>query len=169
MDLAGFQDADLHGVTSSRVVARVGKVPAAFNGLPHRRGKCRGETGGAKLPPGRFALQPGVILPILDRRPRGAAHRRYLPMPRLTRRTLLALGALASLALPAGAQDFPTKPVTLVIPFAAGGSTDVVGRIIAERMSGSSASRSSSRTGRERAAASAPEPWPAPRPTATPS
>ena len=56
-------------------------------------------------------------------------------MPRLTRRTLLALGALASLALPAGAEDFPTKPVTLVIPFAAGGSTDVVGRIIAERMS----------------------------------
>ena len=56
-------------------------------------------------------------------------------MPRLTRRTLLALGMLASLALPAGAEDFPTKPVTLVIPFAAGGSTDVVGRIIAERMS----------------------------------
>ena len=56
-------------------------------------------------------------------------------MPRLTRRTLLAHGMLASLALPAGAEDFPTKPVTLVIPFAAGGSTDVVGRIIAERMS----------------------------------
>lgn len=56
-------------------------------------------------------------------------------MPRLTRRAALALAALAALVSPASAEDFPTKPVTLVIPFAAGGSTDVVGRIIAERMS----------------------------------
>ncbi|MCJ8142832.1 tripartite tricarboxylate transporter substrate binding protein [Ancylobacter sp. A5.8] len=35
----------------------------------------------------------------------------------------------------ATAQDFPSRPVTLVIPFAAGGSTDLVGRLIAERMS----------------------------------
>ncbi|MFT0862352.1 Bug family tripartite tricarboxylate transporter substrate binding protein [Ancylobacter sp. G4_0304] len=35
----------------------------------------------------------------------------------------------------ATAQDFPNRPVTLVIPFAAGGSTDLVGRLIAERMS----------------------------------
>ena len=52
-----------------------------------------------------------------------------------TRRAALALSVLAACALPAAAQDFPTGPVTLVIPFAAGGSTDVVGRIIAERMS----------------------------------
>jgi len=55
-------------------------------------------------------------------------------MSRLTRRAALALTVLATWALPAGAQDFPTQPVTLVIPFAAGGSTDVVGRIIAGRM-----------------------------------
>jgi len=49
----------------------------------------------------------------------------------------VAASVLASvLALaPAAAQDFPTRPVTLVIPFAAGGSTDLVGRLIAERMS----------------------------------
>lgn len=35
----------------------------------------------------------------------------------------------------AAAQDFPERAVTLVIPFAAGGSTDVVGRIVAEKMS----------------------------------
>jgi len=53
----------------------------------------------------------------------------------LTRRAALAAVALAALA-PAGmAQGFPERPVTLVIPFAAGGSTDVVGRIVAERMS----------------------------------
>lgn len=55
------------------------------------------------------------------------------------KRTLFAaaIAALAATLAPAGqvaAQDFPTRPVTLVIPFAAGGSTDLVGRLIAERM-----------------------------------
>ncbi|RTL98486.1 Bug family tripartite tricarboxylate transporter substrate binding protein [Ancylobacter rudongensis] len=51
-------------------------------------------------------------------------------------RTLIA-AAMATLfaAGTAGAQDFPNRPVTLVIPFSAGGSTDLVGRLIAERMS----------------------------------
>ncbi|MBB5223576.1 tripartite-type tricarboxylate transporter receptor subunit TctC [Amaricoccus macauensis] len=53
---------------------------------------------------------------------------------KLTRRAMMMAAALAAVALPAAAQDYPTQPVTLVIPFAAGGSTDVVGRIIAERM-----------------------------------
>lgn len=35
----------------------------------------------------------------------------------------------------AGAQDFPTKPVTMLIPFAAGGPTDVIGRVLAQSMS----------------------------------
>ncbi|KQT84010.1 tripartite tricarboxylate transporter substrate binding protein [Aurantimonas sp. Leaf443] len=47
--------------------------------------------------------------------------------------TLLA-GTLG-LALPAAAQGFPEKPVTLVVPFAAGGSTDLVARTIAQAMS----------------------------------
>ncbi|WP_428032779.1 Bug family tripartite tricarboxylate transporter substrate binding protein [Ancylobacter sp.] len=52
-------------------------------------------------------------------------------------RTLFAAATMASLVLTgaAVAQDYPTRPVTLVIPFAAGGSTDLVGRLIAERMS----------------------------------
>jgi tripartite-type tricarboxylate transporter receptor subunit TctC len=49
-----------------------------------------------------------------------------------TRRTALAVLLAAT---PALAWAFPEKPVTLVLPFAAGGSTDVVGRIVAERMS----------------------------------
>ena len=56
-----------------------------------------------------------------------------------TRRAALALGlsaaSLFAMAAGAGAQQFPDRPVTLVIPFAAGGSTDVVGRIIAQKMS----------------------------------
>lgn len=35
----------------------------------------------------------------------------------------------------AGAQEFPARPMTMIIPFAAGGPTDVLGRVIAQRMS----------------------------------
>lgn len=45
-----------------------------------------------------------------------------------------AFAALLALS-PAAAQDFPNRPVTLDIPFPAGGSTDLVGRLIAEGMS----------------------------------
>jgi tripartite-type tricarboxylate transporter receptor subunit TctC len=47
---------------------------------------------------------------------------------------LAAALALASLAGAASAQTFPTRPLTMVIPFAAGGPTDVLGRVIAARM-----------------------------------
>jgi tripartite-type tricarboxylate transporter receptor subunit TctC len=52
----------------------------------------------------------------------------------LNRRTLLA-GSAALAASPAFGQAFPNRPITLVVPFAAGGSTDVVSRIIAAKMS----------------------------------
>ena len=42
--------------------------------------------------------------------------------------------AFAILALPAQAEDFPTRPMTMVIPFAAGGPTDILGRVMAARM-----------------------------------
>ncbi|ART55225.1 ABC transporter substrate-binding protein [Acidovorax carolinensis] len=49
----------------------------------------------------------------------------------LTRRlSLLALGLLPLAAL--AQSDFPSKPVKLVVPFAAGGSTDLVARVIAD-------------------------------------
>lgn len=53
------------------------------------------------------------------------------PITRLMQGAALAV----LMAGAAAAQDFPERAVTLVIPFAAGGSTDVVGRIVAEKMS----------------------------------
>lgn len=44
----------------------------------------------------------------------------------------LAFAGLASLS--ASGQNYPVKPVTLVIPFPPGGSTDIVGRIVAEQL-----------------------------------
>lgn len=50
-------------------------------------------------------------------------------------RRLIAILILACIPLAATAQDWPQRPVTMVIPFAAGGPTDVLGRVLAERMS----------------------------------
>src|SRR5258707_165781 len=47
----------------------------------------------------------------------------------------MVLAALAGVAAPAAAQDFPSRPVTMIIPFAAGGPTDILGRIVGARMS----------------------------------
>jgi tripartite-type tricarboxylate transporter receptor subunit TctC len=49
---------------------------------------------------------------------------------------VVALGMLAG-ALPAAAADdsYPTRPVTMVVPFAAGGTSDVIARIVSEQMS----------------------------------
>jgi tripartite-type tricarboxylate transporter receptor subunit TctC len=46
-----------------------------------------------------------------------------------------ALGILLALAGTASAQNYPTKPMTMIIPFAAGGPTDELGRVMAQRMS----------------------------------
>jgi tripartite-type tricarboxylate transporter receptor subunit TctC len=48
---------------------------------------------------------------------------------------LAILLAAAHANEPASAQDWPSRPLTLVVPWAAGGGTDVMGRIMARRMS----------------------------------
>jgi tripartite-type tricarboxylate transporter receptor subunit TctC len=55
----------------------------------------------------------------------------------MARRIKVAIVAvqLVCAASVAMAQDYPTKPITMVVPFAAGGPTDTVGRLVAEKMS----------------------------------
>ncbi|WP_059413889.1 tripartite tricarboxylate transporter substrate-binding protein [Cupriavidus basilensis] len=53
------------------------------------------------------------------------------------RRMVLKAGGAAALALLSGgafAQTYPARPLTLIVPFAAGGPTDILGRVIAEGM-----------------------------------
>ena len=45
-----------------------------------------------------------------------------------------AVAAFFTLLTSAAAQDYPNRPITMVIPFAAGGPTDVLGRVVAARM-----------------------------------
>ena len=55
----------------------------------------------------------------------------------MKRRTLLATAAASGLAaMPLGsmAQAYPSKPITVVVPFAAGGPTDALARILCQRM-----------------------------------
>jgi tripartite-type tricarboxylate transporter receptor subunit TctC len=50
-------------------------------------------------------------------------------------RVLAAVAALVVATVPAAPQDWPSRPVNLVVPFAAGGPMDIIGRIMALRMS----------------------------------
>ena len=47
---------------------------------------------------------------------------------------LAVLATVALLGLPAAAQDFPTRPITMIVVFAPGGPTDVLARIVADHM-----------------------------------
>src|ERR1700687_2134332 len=60
---------------------------------------------------------------------------------KIRRRQVLQLAA-GAVALPAvsrnaWAQTYPSRPITMVVPYAPGGASDVIGRVMAERMKSS--------------------------------
>jgi tripartite-type tricarboxylate transporter receptor subunit TctC len=48
---------------------------------------------------------------------------------------LLALVATLAFVAAAHAQNYPSRPITMIVPFAAGGTSDVIARVVAEQMS----------------------------------
>ncbi len=55
-------------------------------------------------------------------------------MHSMTRRLALAAACALGFAGAAAAQGFPNKPITMVVPFAAGGPSDTIGRLLADHM-----------------------------------
>src|SRR5947207_13828583 len=53
---------------------------------------------------------------------------------RMNRLKFVLLAALAAFTLPAAAQSYPTKPVHVIISFTPGSSTDIVGRIVIQKL-----------------------------------
>ena len=51
------------------------------------------------------------------------------------REFIAALGSTAAWPMVARAQAYPSRPITMIVPFAAGGAFDVIGRILADPMS----------------------------------
>jgi len=50
------------------------------------------------------------------------------------KRAIFALSAVLALCSAAAAQNYPTKPIKLIVPFAPGGPADVIGRIIGQQL-----------------------------------
>ena len=48
--------------------------------------------------------------------------------------SMTAIAAISGFSGSAEAQSFPSRPITMIVPFAAGGPTDVIARVIGERM-----------------------------------
>ena len=53
----------------------------------------------------------------------------------MLRRTALALGFAGAVARPAPAAEWPDRPVKVIVPYSPGAAADVIGRIVAQKLS----------------------------------
>src|SRR5580692_7309545 len=99
--------------------------------------RFHGRHSGA-MPTGPREARPDVIEPGISRfrvrslRSRPGMTKRGIP-EMLVRTAALAL-TICALALPAKAADYPDHAIKMIVPFAAGGGTDVLARIIADNL-----------------------------------
>ena len=73
--------------------------------------------------------QGGVIAPL------GSRRRCALALRRAVRRGVLVLLVLMAGRVALAADEYPSRAITLVVPYAAGGGNDLLARVVAERMS----------------------------------
>src|SRR3954447_5485749 len=52
----------------------------------------------------------------------------------MRRRDFIAFLGGAAMSLPAAAESFPTRPIRLIVPYPAGGGTDIVGRVLGQKL-----------------------------------
>jgi tripartite-type tricarboxylate transporter receptor subunit TctC len=76
----------------------------------------------------------GRVRTIIIAGPPQPGARRHDPEEKMFKRSMLGCAALA-FALAATAQEYPSRTITVIVPFAAGGPTDTVARLISQSMS----------------------------------
>jgi tripartite-type tricarboxylate transporter receptor subunit TctC len=59
---------------------------------------------------------------------------RHIPSRRLALAAVATAAAASLLPLTAGAQAYPNKPITIIVPFSAGGTTDILARIVGQAL-----------------------------------
>ncbi len=84
----------------------------------------------------------------------------------MQRYTAIVVALLCAAAGSVPAQNYPTKPIRIIAPFAPGGGTDFIARVAAAKMTESLGQRCSSTTGPAPAARWAPKSAPRRLPTA---